>query len=216
MTPLSDGTPVPDLLAFGPELTTARAPAGKARRYLTAADYHALYKSGAVTPLDVASALLPYTRREGEDNAAYRAAWVPSYGRGEPLALAAARASTERWARGEPLGVMDGVPVSVKDDTDVEGYVSHRGMAYYQGQPFFDLPKKTAWPVQGLVDAGAVVIGKNAMHELGSGELPLIVLSVEADCWCRHKRLQCEYPSPTLDPAAMTSLSPPLLSANAF
>lgn len=163
----------PEPVSFGPELTTP--PESTGRRYLTSADYHALYRSGALTPLDVVSALLPYTRRGTGEEAnpggpAYAAAWVPSYGAGEALALEAARASTERWARGEPLGVLDGVPVSVKDDTDVEGYVSHNGLARREGLAFFEAAKDTAWPVRVLLDAGAVVLAKNSMHELGSGE----------------------------------------------
>ncbi|KAH6692579.1 amidase [Plectosphaerella plurivora] len=165
VTPLGDSPPS-NLLDFGPELTTP--PAATTRRYLTSADYHALYRSGALTPLDVVSALLPYTRRDGDGDPSYRAAFVSSYGRGETLALEAARESTARWARGEPLGVLDGVPVSVKDDTDVEGYVSHNGLGRREGLAFFEPAKETAWPVKTLIDAGAVVLAKNSMHELGA------------------------------------------------
>ena len=177
VTPLSDGTPVPDLLSFGLELTTPRISASASdesplRRYLTAADYHALYKAGVITPLDVAAALVPFTRRGGkheqDTSNPYRSAFVDTYGKGEELAWALARASADRWSKGEPLGVMDGVPVCVKDDTDIEGIVGHRGLKAYKGLSFFEPAKKTAWPVQGLIDAGALVIGKNSMHELGS------------------------------------------------
>jgi len=42
-------------------------------------------------------------------------------------ALAAARASTRRWARGQPLSELDGVPVTVKDNLHVQGWPTRWG-----------------------------------------------------------------------------------------
>lgn len=152
------------MLEFEPELTTAKKTSGSPR-YYTAADYHGMYKSGKVTPLQVAGTLLPATK-EGK----YADGWVDTHGK-DSLALDAARASTERYAAGKPLGVLDGVPIGVKDDIDVEGYVTHFGMKYKPGLPVFKEQKKTLYAVKKLQEAGAVVIGKNRMHELGSGTL---------------------------------------------
>src|SRR4051794_5778812 len=44
-------------------------------------------------------------------------------------AMAAARASERRWARGEPLGVLDGVPVTVKDSVAMTGWPYFHGIA---------------------------------------------------------------------------------------
>ncbi|KAM0329215.1 hypothetical protein ACHAQA_004515 [Verticillium albo-atrum] len=163
--PLPTGDENLELLAFGPELTT---PAPEASgRYLSSADYHALYAEGTLTPLDVVSALLPLTRRDQKPENKYQNAWVNSYG-AEERALAAARASTERWAAGKPLGPLDGVPISVKDDLEVEGYVTHMGLRYYPDLPFFAPATKTAGPVKSLEEAGAIVVAKNSQHELGS------------------------------------------------
>ena len=38
-----------------------------------------------------------------------------------------AAASTERWARGAPLGPLDGVPVSIKDILLTKGWPTRRG-----------------------------------------------------------------------------------------
>jgi Asp-tRNA(Asn)/Glu-tRNA(Gln) amidotransferase A subunit family amidase len=38
------------------------------------------------------------------------------------LIKGAAAASTERWKQGKALGVLDGVPVGVKDEVDLKGY----------------------------------------------------------------------------------------------
>ncbi|ROT39537.1 amidase [Sodiomyces alkalinus F11] len=163
--PLRDGTPVPDLLHFGPELT-APTPPDAPRGYMTCADYHALYASGTVTPYQVVSALMPLTRRGQRPKGKYETAWVPSHGNGEALALAAAQASTARWLAGKPLGILDGVPISVKDEIDVRGWVSHSGMKYNPRLKFFQPAEETSWPIRKLEAAGAVVVGKNNMHEL--------------------------------------------------
>jgi aspartyl-tRNA(Asn)/glutamyl-tRNA(Gln) amidotransferase subunit A len=42
-------------------------------------------------------------------------------------ALAQARASEERWRRGSPLGLLDGVPVAVKDAFPTRGWPTRRG-----------------------------------------------------------------------------------------
>jgi Asp-tRNA(Asn)/Glu-tRNA(Gln) amidotransferase A subunit family amidase len=82
--------------------------------------------------------------------------------------LKAAKASTERYAVGAPLGVLDGVPFGVKDDIEVEGYISHKGLQYIQGHPCFRPAKFTSWPVAQLEAAGAIMVSTLAMHELGS------------------------------------------------
>ncbi|KAK0380971.1 amidase [Colletotrichum melonis] len=166
---LSETGSHPEPLALTKDLTTP-APQDQPGRYLSSADYQALYASGAVTPLDVVQSLLPLIRRaEGHpppETGPYANAWVASHGR-EDLAIDAARASTERWKQGKTLGPLDGVPIGVKDDCDVKGYVSHNGMQYRPDLPWFKAADKTIWPVQQLEAAGAIVLGKNAMHELG-------------------------------------------------
>jgi len=44
-----------------------------------------------------------------------------------PRAMQAARASAQRWAEGAPLGPVDGVPFTVKNNLLVEGYPVRRG-----------------------------------------------------------------------------------------
>jgi Asp-tRNA(Asn)/Glu-tRNA(Gln) amidotransferase A subunit family amidase len=151
------------MLEFEPELLTSKFASSKAR-YYSASDYHELYKSGKTTPLKVAETLLALTTGAGK----YSDAWADAHG-AEKLALEAAKASTERWAAGNPIGVLDGVPVGVKDDTDVKGYVNHIGMKYNPSVPCFAPKETTVWPVKKLQEAGAIVIGKNTMHEIGSG-----------------------------------------------
>ena len=42
-------------------------------------------------------------------------------------ALAAARASEARWAKGEPMGLVDGLPATIKDIIDVKGKPTRKG-----------------------------------------------------------------------------------------
>lgn len=136
-----------------------------AGRFYSAADYHELYKSGKLTPLQVARALLPLISRGKNPPAKYEKAWALT---DEPMALAAAQESTTRYAAGKPLGVLDGVPFAVKDDLDVKGYRSHTGLQYNNALPSLEPAKETIWPIAQLESAGAVMIGKVAMHEMGS------------------------------------------------
>lgn len=148
------------MLDLEPELLQTRDLSSQ--RYYSVADYHEMYKSKKTTPLQVAEALLRLAK-----DGPYADAWADTYGK-DHLALEAARASTKRYAEGKPLSVLDGVPVGIKDDTDVKGYVSHTGMKYKEGIPSFKPAEETIWCIQMLQGAGAVIIGKNVMHELGS------------------------------------------------
>lgn len=137
-----------------------RQPEDLSGRFYSAADYHELYEAGKLTPLQVAKALLPLTT-----GGKYKNAWAVT---NEDVVLAAAKACTERYANGKPLGILDGVPIGAKEDIDAEGYISYVGLSYDPTSPFFKPAKKTIWPLARLQAAGAVLIGKLAMHELGT------------------------------------------------
>lgn len=173
VTPLGQTGP---MIEFEPELLASKYASSKAR-YYSVSDYHDLYKSGRVTPLQVVETLLSLTTGEGQ----YSDAWADAHG-AEKLALEAAKASTERWAAGTPIGVLDGVPVGIKDDTDVKGYVNHVGMKHNASLPFFAPKEESAWPVKKLQEAGAVVLGKNTMHELGSGTVEALAFNCPYEC----------------------------------
>ncbi|KAI0970731.1 amidase signature enzyme [Xylaria arbuscula] len=162
VTPVApDGQAAPTL-AVTPELFP-RLPEDIAGRFYSTADYHALYKSGRLTPLQVARALIPLISRE--QGGKFISAWSET--RVESV-LAAAKASTERYRQGQPLGLLDGVPIGVKEDTPVEGYTCYYGQ---RPDPFDDAfvpSEKSLWPVAQMEAAGAIVVGTLAMHELGS------------------------------------------------
>ncbi|MBV7485321.1 amidase [Bordetella sp. BOR01] len=81
-------------------------------------------------------------------------------------ALAAARASDLRLASGLPVGILEGVPIAVKDLAAVEGYRTMAGSSVYrQRQP----ATQTATVVQRLLAAGAVLLGKTHLVEFAFG-----------------------------------------------
>ena len=87
---------------------------------LTAAELTAAYRARELSPVEAAEAALARIEaRDGELNAFCLVD-------GE-RALADARASEQRWARGEPAGPLDGVPVGVKDLLVTRGWPTLRG-----------------------------------------------------------------------------------------
>jgi aspartyl-tRNA(Asn)/glutamyl-tRNA(Gln) amidotransferase subunit A len=88
-------------------------------------------------------------------------------------ALAAARASEERWLRGEAVGRLDGVPVTIKDLILMRGFPTRRGSRLVEpDQDWFEDAPVTAR----LREAGAIIIGKTTTPEFGwkaLGDSPL-------------------------------------------
>jgi aspartyl-tRNA(Asn)/glutamyl-tRNA(Gln) amidotransferase subunit A len=78
--------------------------------------------------------------------------------------LAMARASEERWMAGEPQGLLDGVPVAIKDLVVSKGWPTMRGSKTVD-------PKQSAEhdapSVARLREHGAVFIGKSTTPEFG-------------------------------------------------
>jgi aspartyl-tRNA(Asn)/glutamyl-tRNA(Gln) amidotransferase subunit A len=89
-----------------------------------------------------------------------------------PEAEAAAAASEARWRAGRPLGVLDGVPCTVKDLVDLAGHATRRGSRLTGSTP----AAEDAPSVTGLKAEGAVIIGKTTTTEFGwksPGDCPL-------------------------------------------
>lgn len=78
--------------------------------------------------------------------------------------LAMARASEERWLAGEPQGLLDGVPVAIKDLVVSKGWPTMRGSKTVDPKQAaeYDAPS-----VARLREHGAVFIGKSTTPEFG-------------------------------------------------
>lgn len=71
-------------------------------------------------------------------------------------ALCLARQADEKQARGEPLGPLHGVPITIKDGFETAGIRTTSGASIYKDH----IPKTNAIAVQRYIDAGAIIIGK--------------------------------------------------------
>src|ERR1043166_1919024 len=88
-------------------------------------------------------------------------------------ALAAARASEQRWRQGAPLSAIDGVPVTIKDIVLMRGFPTLRGSKLID--PDRDWSEDSP-AVARRREAGAVILGKTPPPEFGwkaIGDSPL-------------------------------------------
>jgi aspartyl-tRNA(Asn)/glutamyl-tRNA(Gln) amidotransferase subunit A len=122
---------------------------------LTCADLTAAYRRGRLSPVDVARDCFARIERR----AAFNAFVVVDPG----AALKAAAESQDRWRRGTPLGPIDGVPASIKDNIWAKGLPTRRGSRTSDAAPApADSPA-----VARLREQGAVILGKTCMPEHG-------------------------------------------------
>ncbi len=102
-----------------------------------------------------------------EDVLAHIAVWEPHikalYAFDPQSARAAATASTERWRKGEPIGPLDGVPVTIKDNIATKGVPVPLGAATTKLVP----AEVDAPPAARLREAGAVIFSKTTMPDYG-------------------------------------------------
>ena len=85
-------------------------------------------------------------------------------------ALAEARAAEAEIARGEWRGLLHGVPVALKDLIDTAGVRTTSASALHKDR----VPEQDASVVQRLRRAGAVIVGKNNLHEFAYGGSSLV------------------------------------------
>lgn len=120
---------------------------------------HALlagYKARAFSPVEVTQAVLAQIER-----------WEPhiaaTYLLRPGVALAQARASEARWARGEPCGALDGVPITIKENIATAGDPVPLGTRATALAP----AAADAPPAARVREAGAIVIAKTTMPDYG-------------------------------------------------
>ncbi|MFJ3665988.1 amidase [Streptomyces sp. NPDC090106] len=138
-----------------PDLSGLTAPNALTER--TAVQLVEGYRTGEFSPVEVTEAALERAERiQPEVNAFVRLT-------GEE-ALARARASEDRWRRGEPAGAVDGVPVTVKDILLMRGSPTLRGSKTVAEDGRWD---EDAPSVARLREQGAVFLGKTTTPEFG-------------------------------------------------
>lgn len=123
---------------------------------LPAQDLLAAYRQRKLSPVEVTQAVLAHMER-----------WEPhiraTYLLRPEHALAQARASEARWLRGEPQGLLDGVPVTIKENIATQGDPTPLGTAAVPLVP----AAADAPPAARLREAGAVMVAKTTMPDYG-------------------------------------------------
>src|SRR5258706_3921426 len=125
---------------------------------MTATQLVACFRHRTLSPLEVMCAVL--------DRVARLNAQVNCFcGIDEEGALQTAREAEQRWYRKAPRGLLDGVPVSVKDLIATRGVVTRHGSLTVAPDA---TPAGEAVAVARLRDAGAIVFGKTTTSEFGN------------------------------------------------
>jgi Asp-tRNA(Asn)/Glu-tRNA(Gln) amidotransferase A subunit family amidase len=122
-------------------------------------DYSRAFRTGRATPESVAHAFLTRHRASNAGAAPLRAFIAVR----EDDVAAQAAASAARWKAGKPIGPWDGVPVAIKDEFEVAGYPLTLGTRILGGVA----SRRDATIVARLRAAGALIVGKSNMHEIG-------------------------------------------------
>ncbi|WP_431121137.1 amidase [Variovorax paradoxus] len=112
------------------------------------------YRDGTLSPVEAMRSVL---QRLDAVNPRIRAVVA----RDDGAALGAARESEARWRRGTPLSMLDGVPVSVKDNIPVRGFPCCWGSRLFADHR----PARDEAPVARLRAAGAILFAKTNIPE---------------------------------------------------
>jgi aspartyl-tRNA(Asn)/glutamyl-tRNA(Gln) amidotransferase subunit A len=124
---------------------------------LTASEMITAFRQGTLSPVEVVQVSLE--RLDAWEPHVNAFVFVDREG-----AIAEARRSEVRWRNGAPLGLLDGVPVAVKDLVAVAGAPIRRGsLAWPEGS----IAEADSPVVARLREAGAVLIGKTATPDSG-------------------------------------------------
>jgi Asp-tRNA(Asn)/Glu-tRNA(Gln) amidotransferase A subunit family amidase len=143
----------PEIVPFQPGAQPEAFP------YRTVRDFAAAYRQGALSPVEVAERVLAAIEASETGPAPLRTFIAIQ----REDVLSQARASAQRYASGKPLGPLDGVPVAVKDEVDMLPYPTTVGTRFLGKQP----AAQDATVVARLRAAGALLVGKTNMHEIG-------------------------------------------------
>ena len=123
---------------------------------LTAAELIAGYRRREFSPVEVTQSVLGHVER-----------WEPHiralYLLRPELAMQQARASEARWARSAPLGPLDGVPLTIKENIATQGDPTPLGTAATE----LVAAHADAPPAARVREAGGVMIAKTTMPDYG-------------------------------------------------
>ncbi len=134
--------------------------------FASIADYRQAYEQGEVTPVHVLKAYLEIVE-ESEALTPPLRAILSLNGEQKGEMVKDAQESAERYAIGAPKSPLDGILVALKDSEDVRGYETGKGTSFL-GE--VNGKAKSDGRIAVLLrEAGAIIVGKTNMHEIGIG-----------------------------------------------
>ncbi len=134
---------------------------GPGFRFATVHDYARAYREGRTTPEEVARRVLEAISASDAADPPLRAIIAVN----PDDVLRQAEGATRRIREGRPLSPFDGVPVAAKDEVDMLPYPTTVGTAFLGRSPC----REDSTVVARMREAGALLIGKANMHEIGIG-----------------------------------------------
>ncbi|CAN8277511.1 unnamed protein product [Cochlearia groenlandica] len=131
-------------------------------RYWKIRDYAYAYRSKLTTPLQVAKQIIRIIDEFNYDKSP--TPFLVSFDANEVIKQA--QASTMRFEQGNPISILDGVFITIKDDIDCLPHLTKGGTSWlHEDRPV----EKDSVVVSKLRCCGAILLGKANMHELGMG-----------------------------------------------
>jgi aspartyl-tRNA(Asn)/glutamyl-tRNA(Gln) amidotransferase subunit A len=141
--------------------------------YMTAIELTDAIRTKRVSPVEVVNAILSRIEQLNPRLNAFCLVTADA-------ARQAAQAAEQAVMRGEPLGPLHGVPVSIKDLVITKGVRTMRGSKLYE----HDVPTEDAPVVERLKAAGAIVLGKTTTPEFGfKGVTDSLVTGISRNPW---------------------------------
>ncbi len=128
-------------------------------QFVSIFDFAKAYRDKTTTPEEVAKNVLTAIRRSDKGETPLKAFIAVN----EDEVMRQARESTIRIKAGKALSIFDGVPIAVKDELDMTPYPTTVGTAFLGKAP----AAEDSTVVARLRSAGALLIGKTNMHEIG-------------------------------------------------
>lgn len=122
---------------------------------MSATELVAQYRKKSLSPVDVTHAVLDRIQKQNETLNAF--CFMD-----EEFTRASAKASEDRWQKGRPIGLVDGVPTTIKDTYLVKGWPTRRGSLTSPSEGPWE---EDAAATERLREHGAVFLGKTTTPE---------------------------------------------------
>ena len=124
---------------------------------LSAVDLLSMYKTKETNPLEVSLDIIKQLENKNSQFNAFVCF-------DKEKILQQAKLSSERWSSGKVKGILDGVPISIKDLLVTKDYPTRRG-SFIESLP--TTSDKDAPVVKKILEQGGIVLGKTATPEFG-------------------------------------------------